>query len=423
MPEAAGRESGLRAAYTPAYGSAARDLAKALAGLAGPPLNIIGAFVINAFWPTGSSASTNWDEVYANLQQIIRTGLAENEVKRAAVMVQGFATFLANEYVELKKARRRRKDDLLRALQPYDTAFFLDIVGRFMFADKPTSDIATASLANFMLGANLHIALNQERALEDPDYSDDPSVSPFARTAANLATLYADYARKAAPKVKELRLNQVTDIKSSHETHCQGGPAAHCTTIWSYWFEDNNPQPKYKSKEYSYVDGGKGSHDDAKPQAQQARKAYLAKVERELNLKEQVFDVAAYWDKIAANPIPMAYSPPTTAPGLDPGGWAGQTPVQGSRKWRDGYRVRYAVSFIQGTKETAKGPWWSPTGADAAGYLAGAPNAMPTLTDIPIDRFYHADGRVLYRQFEGAGEERIARLDDNQTSRYQDQAK
>lgn len=48
---------------------------------------------------------------------------------------------------------------------------------------------------------------------------------------------------------------------------------------------------------------------------------------------------------------------------------------------------------------------------------------MPTLTDLPIDPFHHADGRVLYRQFEGAGEERLARLDDNQTTEYRDRSK
>ena len=423
MPEPTGRETGLLVGYSPSYGTAARELAKSLAGLGAPPFNMIGAFVINAFWPTGGSASTNWAQVYASLQQIVRNELAAHEVKLAAARVQGFSAFLSNEYVELKKSRRKRPGDLLRALQAYDTAFFMDIINMFMFPDKPTSDIATASLANFMIAANLHIGLNQERALVDPYFSDDPSTSPYAATAANLAKLYAAYVRAAAPRVKALRLSQITPIKSSHESYCQGGAAAHCTTIWTYWFEDNNAKPKYRSKEYSFVDGGKGGTNKAKPQAQQARKAYAARIERELDLKGQVLDVAAYWDKIAEHPIPMAYAAPTTAPGLDPAAWAGQTPVPGSRTWRDGYRVRYAVSFVQGGKETGKGPWWSPAGADANGYLAASPNALPTLTAIPIDPFYHADGRVLYRQFDGAAEERAALLDDNQTTRFQDKNK
>ncbi len=107
----------------------------------------------------------------------------------------------------------------------------------------------------------------------------------------------------------------------------------------------------------------------------------MAKITKDLNLKAQVYDVADYWDKIAKNPIAMAYSAPKSAPGLDPDGWAGQTPVRGSRRWRDGYRVRYAVCFYQGKTETGLGPWWSPEGADADGYLAGSPNAMqpPTI--------------------------------------------
>ncbi len=248
MPEPKGRVMALRAAYEPAYGNAARELAKALAGLAEPPFNIIGAFLINAFWPTGSSASANWQDVYNNLQEIIKNGLAANEVKQASNKVEGFVSFLSNEYVELKKSKRTKPEALLRAMHPYDTAFFMDIVNVFMHGDKPTSDVATASLANFMLGANLHIALNQERALVDPDYRDNPAESPYAKTAANLAKLYAAYARAAAPNVVDLRVKQVTGIKNKHETHCQGGPAAHCTTIWYYWFEDANPKPRYKSK-------------------------------------------------------------------------------------------------------------------------------------------------------------------------------
>ena len=48
---------------------------------------------------------------------------------------------------------------------------------------------------------------------------------------------------------------------------------------------------------------------------------------------------------------------------------------------------------------------------------------MPTLVNLPIDPFYHADGRIIYRQFDGAKEEKLARLGDNQTVKYQDKKK
>lgn len=407
-----GRVRAAPAAYSPDFAGAARDLAKALAGLAPPPLNLVGAFLINAFWPTGSKASADWEKVYGELQKIVKNGLAAQEVERAAVKVQGFVQFLDTEYVELKKSRRKRPGQLLAALAPYDVAFFLEIVNVFMFAEKPTADIAAASLANFMLGANLHIALNQERALVDPDYQDDPRSSPYARTAVNLARTYAAYARAVAPRLKELRLGQITGIKEDSYTTCPGGSAAPCTTRWWYWFEDGNPKPKYVSEKYQYYSSQKHP-PDARGQATEARKVYVAAIVKALDL-QRVNEVADYWDLIAKEPIPMSYGPPKAAPGLE--GWTGKTPVRGSRRWQDGYRVRYAVSFYDARGETAKGPWWTPAGADKDGYLAGAPNALPHLTGLPIDPFYRADGRRIYRQFDGFREERVATIADNQTA-------
>jgi hypothetical protein len=85
--------------------------------------------------------------------------------------------------------------------------------------------------------------------------------------------------------------------------------------------------------------------------------------------------------------------------------------------------VRYAVSYYHNRRETDKGPWWSPVGADGDGYLDGTPNALPTLTDLPVDPFYHAEGRRLYRQFSGFKEELIATIKDNRTLDYHDTKK
>jgi hypothetical protein len=116
----------------------------------------------------------------------------------------------------------------------------------------------------------------------------------------------------------------------------------------------------------------------------------------------------------------ISYSAPTTAPGIKADGWAIQVPVHGSRKWRDGYAVRCAVSYYIKRQETEKGPWWSPKGADKEGYFAGSPDAFPMLTNLPIDPFYHAEGRRLYRQFKNFEEEIVATIKDNQTIEHLD---
>lgn len=415
-----GRADALPQASTPDFTAMAQKIAKGLAGKAPPPYNMIGVLLIDLFWPSGKDANADWDKVYAALQEIVKNGLAEAEVNKAATKVKGFVSFLSTEYVELKQSPRRRPDALLKALHPYDTAFFLDIVNVFMYGEKPTADIAAASLANFLLGANLHIALNQERALVDPDYADSPENSPYAKTAANLATLYGDYATEALQGVIDARVAQVTGVLDDYETHCSGGSSGRCTTFWYYWFEDNNPKPKYKSKVYSYCDQDKDP-PPAKKNATKARNNYIKELKKQLS--KGVPDVVKQWKAIAKNPIAMSYSAPTDAPKLKADGWAAKTPVRRSRKWKDGYEVRYAVSFFQSRKETEKGPWWSPEGAGDDGYLAGTPNALPTLAEVPIDPFYHAEGRRVYRQFNGFKAELIAVIKDNTTVQYQDKKK
>ena len=403
-------------AYEPNYGTAARELAKALAGLGEPPLNCIGAFLINAFWPSGSAASTNWEEVYKNLQAILKNGLAEDKVKTAAGKVKGFVDFLTQEYKALKKDPKVQRKDLIRTLAPYDVAFFMDIVNVFMYADKATSDIAAASLANFMLGANMHIGLNQERALVDPNHVKDPQNSGYAHTAANLAKAYSGYARKAAPQVEKRRLAQVSGVKEHYWSSCGQG---HCTTFFEYWFEDSNGG--YRSKTYSWNTAEKHP-PPAEKQAKEARAAYVKKIRAGLQLQSQVYDVADYWDKVAKDPISLRYGPPISAPSLDPSGWAGQVPVRRSRNWVEGYQVRYAVSFAEGRTETPKGPWWSPDGADTEGYLDGSPKAQPSLTEIPTDPFLRATSRKLYRQFKGGKIKLLATLRNNTDKSYQDDA-
>lgn len=296
------------AEYRPQFGDAARELAMGLAGMAEPPLNLIGLFLISAYWPTGADAATDWADVYSNLQLILKDKLAADKVNTAATKVKGFVSFLTNQYVALKADPKARREDLEQALASYDVAFFLDIVNVFMFEEKPNADRAAASLANFMLGANLHIALNQERALVDPHHVGEPQKSPYAQSAANLARAYAAYARTEAPYVEKRRLAQISAVKVDQLTLCPSGMGI-CVTSSKYWFEDSNNG--YRSQNYFSSTADKHS-PPAGSQAAEARKAYVAKAKAGLNLKSQVYDVAAYWDQVAKNPIALV---PPLSPG------------------------------------------------------------------------------------------------------------
>lgn len=287
---------------SPDFGAAAKKLADGLAGLLPKPLNLIGATLISAFWPSSSNATSQWQEIYNTLQTIIKNGLAQNNVTIASAKIQGFITFLDTEYKALKDTPSTSKKQLMAALTPYDTAFFLDIVNIFMFTNTDDEGIAAASLANFMIGASLHIGLNQERALIDPNAS-KPTESAYAKTVSNLALTYSKYAKNTAPYVKQLRLAQIGTVKNSSNTYCHGGPSAGCTTNYNFWFTDSNTN--YKSADYSYNSAQKHP-PNAQSDAQSARVGYYNNISSQMDtmLQSQVFDVVSSWSILLTNPIP-----------------------------------------------------------------------------------------------------------------------
>lgn len=284
------------------FGSAAKILADGLCKFLPSPMNVIGATLISLFWPKSDDAAKQWQKVYEALQTIVKNGLAQNNVTQAAHKMKGFVTFLNTEYSAMKDTPSVTKEQLLSALAPYDTSFFMDIVNVFMFTESSEIDIASACLGNFMLGAGLHMALNQERALQDPGVS-KPSDSAYAKTVSNLAKIYGEYARKTAPGIQKLRMDQIGDVLSRSNTNCHGGPAGGCTTTYYYWFEDHNNG--YKSPYYSYNSSQKKPRD-AKNDAVAARSGYYSRilVDMVTTLKSQVYDVVSSWERLITNPIP-----------------------------------------------------------------------------------------------------------------------
>lgn len=287
---------------SPNFGEAAKTLAESMAGLMPPPMDTYGSALISLLWPSGDDAAAQWLEMYKTLQKIIKNGLAEAEISRASTKVKGFVMFLDNEYSALKKSPVSTKQNLLDALAPYDVIFFQDIVNVFMYTKTDEQQLAAAALANFMTGACLHINLNQERALVDPRVT-NPADSPYAHTLSNLAKTYADYAEKAAPVVKQLRMDQIGTVQSSSNTYCRGGRAPSCTTMYSYWFTDSNND--YKSEEYNHNSSMKNP-PDSQGDAQRALEAYKQKISQEMDdlLKSQVYDVVASLRLLAKNAFP-----------------------------------------------------------------------------------------------------------------------
>lgn len=285
------------------FGDIARQMAGAMAGALPSPYNKIGTTIISYLWPGPDKAAEQWQKVYDALQSIVRKELARDRVTAASLKVKGFVSFLTNEYNPLRDTGRTPKKDLQNALAPYGVSFNLDIVNVFMYTDTDKNyDLAAATLANFMTGACLHLGLNQERALQDPNVS-DPSQSGYAASVKTYAATYATYADNAAKALKRVRMEQISGVKSDSQTHCRGGAGGGCTTNYWFWFEDSNSN--YKSRTFGHNSAQKDP-PDSRGDAQRARDAYYNDISRQMDetLKKQVYDVIDNWKKLQTNPIP-----------------------------------------------------------------------------------------------------------------------
>lgn len=282
------------------FGELARTLAGGMAGALPEPYDKIGTTIISFLWPGPDEAAEQWQKVYDALQTIVKNELAKDRVESASLKVKGFASFLTNEYNPLRDSAHTPKQKLQEALAPYGVAFNLDIVNVFMYTNTDKDyKFAAATLANFMTGACLHLGLNQERALQDPDVS-NPSESGYAATVRSYAATYAAYAENAAQALKRVRLEQIGEVKSDSQSHCR---TTGCTTVYWYWFEDDNNN--YKSPEFGYNSTQKDP-PNSMGDAQRARDAYYNDISRQMDemLQKQVYETTSYWKRLQSNPIP-----------------------------------------------------------------------------------------------------------------------
>jgi hypothetical protein len=105
-------------------------------------------------------------------------------------------------------------------------------------------------------------------------------------------------------------------------------------------------------------------------------------------------------------------NPPGVPPTPDPQHWAQKVPFRGSTNWVPGYSVQYAMSWLTAEGETDIGLWSDPP-------ITG-PWALPCL-EIETSLNPLAIGRKIYRHFTGSTVECIGEVDDNTTTRFQDE--
>lgn len=270
------------------FGAGARMLASGMTGLAPAPFNVLGASLIAALWPSTSQATTDWQNVYTELQTIVQNQLEAETVQIAKDKLNGYLLFINNTYLPAKQnvSKLPNKDlfDLLES-QDYNKTFYDDIVS--VFIHDTSTEKSAAALANFMLGAQLQLNLNQELALTDPSVS-DPNKSIYAGTIVKLCTeTYRNYALNAANNVLAVRVGQIGNCVFHEKTHYGAPP-----NQW-YVFADLNgdhvsPNFNTEASCVSY------------------RSEYTTGIEDALKktLQSQVYDILDHWQTIGQNPVP-----------------------------------------------------------------------------------------------------------------------
>ncbi len=268
------------------FGAAAKTLASGMAGLADPPFNVLGATLISALWPTSDKGTTDWQNVYTELQTIVQNGLEAQTVQTAKDQLNGYLLYIKNDYLPAKKTPKVTKKKLFDKLQrqSYNQVFFSDIVS--VFQHDTNSEKSAAALANFMLGANLQLALNQELAINDPSVT-NPNHSQYANTIKALCKSYRTYALKAGANVFTSRGDQVTHCAFHERTHYGAPP--------DQWYSFTDNHDAYTSPNYPN-----------KASCNSAWDSYTSGVDNAMNetLQAQVYDTLNHWLQLVITPVP-----------------------------------------------------------------------------------------------------------------------
>jgi hypothetical protein len=90
----------------------------------------------------------------------------------------------------------------------------------------------------------------------------------------------------------------------------------------------------------------------------------------------------------------------------------------GTGPWVPGYRVYYAISFVDEKtgRESERSEWWGPK-TDPKQLYGGF-----GLVRVPVDASGQATARRIWRRFEGESDRLVGEIPDNETTKFQDKA-
>lgn len=157
----------------------------------------IGAAVVKKLFP--EQAPDYMDEYFQKVTEYIsREGyelLTNAEIDRLTGLINGAAREIQNKYMPRKESGDLSLEQLYNLLEEPDNKMY-----EFMGILEEERYV-TAGFTIFMLGASLHLQINQEQALVNPQHQDDPDQSADAVTLKKNARNYHDRALSAFKKL------------------------------------------------------------------------------------------------------------------------------------------------------------------------------------------------------------------------------
>lgn len=271
----------------PDFAEQARRIAEALTGKAPSPWDKIASKLLQYVWPTEDEAAKQWEMVFKRITQIVKKALAEDKVKTAIKVLRGFISFHSTQYVHLRDDPKISKKQRMAALMNYDHDFYTKIVNELSpnISDKANHEIAISALANFLLGANLHLALTQERALQDPSES-----HAYHKTVISLASSYSEYAASMKDVMIDYRTGMITKVKNS------------CNALGNYYYFNDN----FTGKEVERIYFNSKNIIEMKNEIDKLRNKKIGNLYSEQAgiFRKNIHPIIKAWEKLKTNPVP-----------------------------------------------------------------------------------------------------------------------
>lgn len=246
--------------------------------------------IIEAIFPSGEPSY--FPAVYREIEKMFKRELVSIELRKLNGEINGLKNWMSIDYKNAKKSGKS-KSELTGLLRPKVDNLTIKVIGVLQVAPFKEPGFAT-----FLIAAGMHMALEQELALVDPDKP--PAKSAHADDIKDYAKKYSHFAKGLWKAIADKR-KSYCEVFYDSEVVCAG---PRCTTKPAYRWQDKFTG--YASDRYfdQYNDDKKLTHKGV----DLARKAMERHIEGVIkSLARKLGDphgVVGKWEKLEKHPLP-----------------------------------------------------------------------------------------------------------------------